>query len=203
MTEPKYVTLPTGEKRQEAIDAYTRAVGRVSGAWNYLHGTLGELFAVVIGGDAELVIAKWRLLANDRAQRKKLRAAINAACPERWKQTPTAPADLLWVLERVDELSIVRNDAIYAPVMLHIGAEIVEVNVALHTIGERDGLARRRPILRISHIPLRRTDGQRAKFLLVPSGNQRLIDGLWLRIGHGPLPYAGIVAGSIDLVVNQ
>ena len=27
--------------------------------------------------------------------------------------------------------------------------------------------------------------------------------GLLLRIGHGPLPYAGIVAGSIDLVVNQ
>ena len=98
MTEPKYVTLPTGEKKQEAIDAYARAVGRVSGAWNFLHWTLGELFAVVIGGDAELVLAKWRLLANDRAQRKKLRAAINAASPERWKQTPMFPADLLWVL---------------------------------------------------------------------------------------------------------
>jgi len=29
MSEPKYVTLPTGEKKQEAADAYALAVGRV------------------------------------------------------------------------------------------------------------------------------------------------------------------------------
>jgi hypothetical protein len=28
MTEPKYVTLPTAEKMQEAADAYALAVGR-------------------------------------------------------------------------------------------------------------------------------------------------------------------------------
>jgi hypothetical protein len=33
----------------------------VSGDWNYLHVTLGELFVEVIGGDAELVLAAWRL----------------------------------------------------------------------------------------------------------------------------------------------
>jgi hypothetical protein len=152
MTEPKYVTLPTAEKRQEAIDAYTRAVGRVSVAWNFLHRTLGELFAVVIGGDAELVLAAWHSLANDRAQREMLRTAIKAASPKRWKQTPKAPADLLAVLKRADELSIVRNDAIHAPVMLHIGAEMVEVDVALHTIGKRerrllDNAARGRKLL--------------------------------------------------------
>jgi hypothetical protein len=91
MTEPKYVTLPTREKVQEAKDAYVLAVGRVSGAWNYLHQTLGEFFAVVIGGDAELVVTAWRSLENDRAQREMLRAAIKAASPKRWKQTPKAP----------------------------------------------------------------------------------------------------------------
>ena len=131
MTEPKYVTP---KKRQEAVDAYALAVGRLSIAWNYLHGALGDLFALVIGGDVELV-KKWRSVANDRALREMLRAVIKAANPERWKQTPTAPADLLAVLKRADELSIVRNDAMHAPVMLHIGAEIVEVNVDLHTIG--------------------------------------------------------------------
>jgi hypothetical protein len=57
---------------------------------------------------------------------------------ERWKQTPTAPADLLAVLKRADELSIVRNDAMHAPVMLHIGAEIVEVGVAVPPRGKRE-----------------------------------------------------------------
>ena len=48
MTEPKYVTLPNNEKIQTAIDVYALAVGRVSGAWNFLHQTLGGLFAVII-----------------------------------------------------------------------------------------------------------------------------------------------------------
>ena len=134
MTEPKYVTP---KKRQEAVDAYALAVGRLSIAWNYLHSSaLGDLFALVIGGDVELV-KKWRSVANDRALREMLRAAIKAASPELWKQTPTAPADLEWVLGRADDLSISRNDAMHAPVMLYIGAEIVEVNVALHTIGSK------------------------------------------------------------------
>jgi len=67
-----------------------------------------------------------------------LRPAIKAASPERWKQTPRAPADLLWVLTRADALSDVRNDAIHALVSLHIGAEIVEVNVALPPRGKRE-----------------------------------------------------------------
>jgi hypothetical protein len=135
MTEPKYVTP---KKRQEAVDAYALAVGRLSIAWNYLHGALGDLFALVIGGDAELVIAKWRSVKNDGVQRGKLRAAIEAESPERWRQTPTALADLLWVLERAGKLSDVRNDAVHAPVMLHIGGEIVEVNVTFQTMDEHE-----------------------------------------------------------------
>jgi hypothetical protein len=140
MTEPKYgmVRLPTEEKRQEAVNAYAAAVGRVSGAWNFLHGTLGEFFAVVVRGDAELVLAAWRSNQNDRAQREMLRAAINAASPERWKDAPKAPDDLLWVLKRADEhLSDVRNDAVHALVSFHIGAEI-EVGVALPPRSKRE-----------------------------------------------------------------
>jgi hypothetical protein len=50
--------------------------------------------------------------------------------PGRWKQTPEAPDDLLWILGRADKLSDVRNDAIHALVLLHIGLETVEMNVA-------------------------------------------------------------------------
>jgi hypothetical protein len=84
MTEPKYVILPTDEKKmQEAADAYALAVGRVSGAWNMLHQTLGELFAEVVRGDVELVLAAWRSIEIDRAQREMLRATIKAASSKR------------------------------------------------------------------------------------------------------------------------
>jgi hypothetical protein len=137
MTEPKFpFVLPTDEQRHEAFDAYAVAVGRVSVVWNHLHFRLGGLFAVIIGGDAELVLAAWDSVENDRTKREMLRAAINAASPERWKQTPKAPDDLLWVLRRANALSDVRNDAMHALVSIRL-AETVEVTVALPARGER------------------------------------------------------------------
>jgi hypothetical protein len=130
MAEPKEFRVPTSKEMREVEDAYALAVGRVSVAWNYLHGALGDLFALVIGGDVELVLASWSSNENDRAQREMLRVAIKAASPGRWKQTPEAPDDLLWILGRADNLSDVRNDAIHALVLLHIGLETVEMNVA-------------------------------------------------------------------------
>jgi hypothetical protein len=139
MTEPKFpFVLPTVEKRQEAFDAYAVAVGRVSVVWNHLHQTLGWFFAMVTGGDGDLILAAWGSIENDRAQREMLRAAINAANSERWKQTPKAPADLFWVLGRADALSDVRNDAVHALVSLHFGPEIVEVTVAQPARGKRE-----------------------------------------------------------------
>ena len=77
------------------------------------------LHPVVIEGDAELVLAAWRSIENDRTHREMLRATIkavslNVANAERWKQTPKAPDDLLWVLKRTEKLADVRNDAIHA-----------------------------------------------------------------------------------------
>jgi hypothetical protein len=141
MTEPKLpfpFVLPTYEQKQEAFDAYAVAVGRVSVVWNHLHQTLGWLFAVIIGGDGDLVLAAWRSIENDGAQREMLRAAINAASPKRWEQTPKAPADLLWVLGRADTLRDIRNDAAHALVSLHFGPEIVEVTVTQPARGKRE-----------------------------------------------------------------
>jgi len=137
MTEPTLpFALPTYEQRQEAFDAYAVAVGRVSVVWNHLHQTLGWFFAVFIGG-AEPILAAWDSIENDRTKREMLRAAINAASQERWKQTPKAPDDLLWVLERAGTLSDVRNDAMHALVSLHYGPETVEMTVALPARGKR------------------------------------------------------------------
>ena len=138
MTKPKHVTIPSDERMRKAADAYALAVGRVSGAWNYLHRTLGGLFAVIIGGDDELLLTAWRSIENDRSQREMLRATLKAASPRNWKVPPKARADLLWVLNRADALSDVRNDAIHALVALHIGHEIVEVVVAFPPRGRRE-----------------------------------------------------------------
>jgi hypothetical protein len=129
MTEAKRipVMLPTDAKRQEVEAAYDRVVGRVSRTWNRLHQSLGVFFAVIIGGNYELVLAAWDSIENDRTKREMLRAASEAASPERWKQTPKAPDDLLWVLKRAQKLSDVRNDAMHALVALHIGTEITMV----------------------------------------------------------------------------
>jgi hypothetical protein len=96
------------------------------------------LFAVLIGGNHELVLAAWRANENDHAQREMLRAAINAASPERWKQTPKAPDDLRWVLGRANTLRDVRNDAIHELVVLHFGPEIVQLTVAQPARGKRE-----------------------------------------------------------------
>jgi hypothetical protein len=131
--------LPTGEQMQEVEDAYALAVGRVSGAWNYLHQALGGLFAVIIiGGDVDLLLAAWRSIENDRSQREMLRAVINAASPERWKDMPEAAADLLWLLKRADKLADVRNDAVHALVSLQLGAKIAEMNVSQSGGGKRE-----------------------------------------------------------------
>jgi hypothetical protein len=146
MTQSKHVTVPhtiINVMGQEASDSYAMAFGRVSGAWNYLHQALGGIFAVLIGGHAELVLAAWRSIENDRAQREMLRATIkavslNVASAERWKQTPKAPDDLLWVLKRAEKLADVRNDAIHALVSVHVRPEMVEVNVTRPPRGKRE-----------------------------------------------------------------
>jgi hypothetical protein len=66
---------------QEAADACALAVGRISGAWNYLHRTLGGLFAVIIGGDDEPPPHRMALYQNDRSQREMLRATLKATSP--------------------------------------------------------------------------------------------------------------------------
>jgi hypothetical protein len=101
------------------------------------HQTLGGFFAVIIGGDPELILTAWRSIENDRSQREMLRVTIKAASPDRWNQAPKARADLIWVLGRADALSDVRNDAIHALVSLHIGAEIA-IGPAFPPRGKRE-----------------------------------------------------------------
>jgi hypothetical protein len=47
-------------------------------------------------------------------------AAVNAM-PSRWEALPRAPADLKWLLDRVDEVAEHRNNAVHAPCTLYVG----------------------------------------------------------------------------------
>jgi hypothetical protein len=113
----------TDQEQTHAFQQYALVVGRLSHAWNDLHLKLGELFASLIGADdEEVALAVWYSTENDRAQRNMLRATVEASRPDRWKETPKAPEEVKWVLDRVDnQLADARNNAIHAPCALYVG----------------------------------------------------------------------------------
>jgi hypothetical protein len=76
------------EEAREAIEAYCAKVGLVVYEWNDLHEKLAQLFAVVRGGDRQKALAKWYSLPTDKAQRKKLRDAVDNARADCWKKLP-------------------------------------------------------------------------------------------------------------------
>ena len=86
----------------------------VSHEWNHLHEKLGELFAVVIDAERVVALAIWYSTESDRAQRKMLKAAVNAN-PARWKAFPKATDDLKWLLDRTEEVAEHRNNAVHPP----------------------------------------------------------------------------------------
>lgn len=100
----------------DALDEYATAVGRVVYEWNHLHEELGKLFVVVRNEDKDRLLIKWWSCKTDTGQRKMLKDAVTNAPKLRWKGLPKAPADLNWLLERVNELAEDRNDAVHAPV---------------------------------------------------------------------------------------
>ena len=116
-TEPTYiVTAPSIEDIRRAFDPYVAAVGRVAHAWNYLHEKLGQLFVAVTGADRGIILAVWYSTPNDRAQRRMLRAAINASAADKWEpRLPTARDDLLWLVKEADELAGARDNAVHVP----------------------------------------------------------------------------------------
>jgi hypothetical protein len=108
------------EETRAAIEAYCVKVGEVVYEWNDLHEKLAQLFAVVRVGDRQKALAKWYSLDTDRAQRKKLRNAVDNARPDFWRKLPEARGDLTWLLARADELAEDRHDAIHAPCSLYV-----------------------------------------------------------------------------------
>jgi hypothetical protein len=131
------------EEPRAAIEAYCAKVGEVVYEWNDLHEKLAQLFAVVRDGDRQKALAKWHSLETDRAQRKKLRNAVDNARADFWKKLPEARGDLTWLLARVDELAEDRHDAIHSPCSLYVrGDGSREVMAALRSAKARNRRAK-------------------------------------------------------------
>jgi hypothetical protein len=125
------VKVPDREEITAAFEPYVAAVGRVVHAWNFLQEKLALIFAAMSGADHEIALAIWYSTENDRAQRQMFRAAINASPAKRW--AATARDDLLWLLNRADELADAINNAIHVPCSAYTSDAGTEMAAAFHT----------------------------------------------------------------------
>jgi hypothetical protein len=117
-TDAQKTTIKVMEDR---ASEYRSQVGFVATSWNVLQESLGALFASVLSNiHVHVALAIWYSEPNDRAQRRLLRAAINAGALDHTKQAsklpPHAKDDLLWLLESADTLGSRRDQALHAPV---------------------------------------------------------------------------------------
>ena len=109
------VTLATIEEMTAAFNDYALALGKVAHAWNYIFERLGAIFVIVAGGDRWIAEGIWHAPDSDRTKLSMLRSSIELSSDDRWPHLPTAKADLLWLVERVNNLSDLRNNVIHAP----------------------------------------------------------------------------------------
>jgi hypothetical protein len=125
------IRMPDNEIVEKKYAEYVSTLGRVAHSWNFLQEKLGQLFVAVLPTAPTLaVLAIWYSEPNDRAQRRMLRAAINASALKGWRPNglpDSAEDDILWLLKEADELSGRRDEAIHTPAVLqtdHTGTEM-------------------------------------------------------------------------------
>ena len=99
----------------------------------YLHERLGQLFSAILGVGEPVALAVWYAVSMDTGQRRLLSAAIKAS---EWPNRPKAAADLMWLLDQVEKLSKLRNDAVHAPVSLTVSA-LTQMGVAFWSSNPR------------------------------------------------------------------
>lgn len=113
------VTFPTADEEKRQFEAYCLALGKVAHAWNYLHEKLGRLFATILRCDPHVTNAIWYKPDSDRIKVGMLGAAISTQQDQWWlPDYPSAKDDIVWLVERVQNLADMRNNVIHAPCVL-------------------------------------------------------------------------------------
>ena len=106
---------PPERKRTQDIYKYAKEIGSITILWNQLHDNLANILGFLLPSQNPLdFIAQsmWYSTTSDHAQRKMLRAAIDAHSGIE----PDAKTKLIWLLDKVDNfLADKRNDALHTP----------------------------------------------------------------------------------------
>ncbi len=128
-------SMPSADVIAQKFSEYVAALGKVAHAWNYLQERLGQLFVAILPTSPHnVLLAIWYSEPNDRAQRRMLRAAINAGALKLHGAAELLPQnaneDILWLLKEADDLSVRRDQAVHAPCMIATGAEGTEMAAA-------------------------------------------------------------------------
>jgi hypothetical protein len=110
---------------ERQFEPYVRAIGRLALAWNALHELLGSTFVALTSGGPDVEFQKefqsrqaWNSLRADLAQRQMLKAVVTHATMEQRSAFPRLVSDVNWLIEKVNGLSVSRNDAIHSPLIL-------------------------------------------------------------------------------------
>ena len=116
---PKAAEAISDKESWDAVQAYVSAVGTVAHDWNRLHEELGKLFVITLRARSHKIAAAiWYAPYSDRLQRDLLMAVIDA-CDIRLfeKFPPSAKADLIDFMRKINSLSTKRDDVVHGPVL--------------------------------------------------------------------------------------
>lgn len=104
---------------EKEFKPYVIAIGQVALTWNDLHEALAELFVTVMGGGwTKKILSVWNSAGFDRPKRKMLEGAINHMDSMWATRRPKMVADVMWLLQRADDLEEARNNCIHSPLLL-------------------------------------------------------------------------------------
>jgi hypothetical protein len=122
--------LDEGEA-EKAFAPYANEIGLMTRAWNGLHEELGQIFGQIIcPANQNIPRAVWHSILSDKAQRDILRAAATAPFAIDEQKYPKAKADITWLLDKTQQLSEPRNNAVHAPIMMSLDTQTHEIAVA-------------------------------------------------------------------------
>lgn len=131
----QYVSPINKGRVRRGCSSYLHELALVVIAWNELHLELSQLFCVVAGiPDMAIGLRIWHSTDSDRAQRKLLREAIagDLKYPRRVKEKGTtfsdrAKKDIKYILDEVDKMSGLRNNAIHSPYLFAIDGKTIKM----------------------------------------------------------------------------
>ena len=122
----KFPKPPTKRERDALYRPYALAIGNLLLSWNSLHEETGHLFGNILSGNKGLVaMAAWHVLKNDALQRDMLKSVCEAAPHTMFGVTKREGGfarrdDILWLVDEVNKLRSIRDDAIHAPLLFVI-----------------------------------------------------------------------------------